>query len=321
MDAATDAPRMKYSIDRRSTPPSYNEDKKMFKHRHVYIYNDKGASESSVEGWTRTLHDKLHYPTNRVHTTRSDTLIADITSQHASEIVLIMPGGADLPYVDLLHGTRVAQIRATIAAGASYIGTCAGAYFASCACIFEANDDAMRVIGQRELSLVSRAAIGAVRDGFKYGSEEGATIERLSCEWRGMAFTDHVYCNGGAAWVGLTQRSDAETLARFYDPVLKRHGIDEKHPAAVIKQLFGKGVAILSGVHPEMSFPNVIDGISLKNAGSNDSLLRCIAEASRLVPLSFPNSKKMKTAPKKQMSSDEHRTSSRIYEGEYPSEW
>lgn len=250
----------------------------------IYIYADEGSSQASVTGWVTTLHAHFLDPrVIQIRLTTSSTIIHDLTSQQASQTVLIMPGGADLPYIRALQGIATDKIRTMIRAGATYIGTCAGAYFASLACIFEPNDSTLRVIGLRPLNLVPYPAVGAARTGFKYGSEDGATMETLQCSWDNSQFQAHIYCNGGPAWPHIVssttisklnpsmstsipdesisqgedsriEKSKTVIIARYIHPVLRRHGItDDETPAAVVACAVGAGVAIVSGVHPELT--------------------------------------------------------------------
>lgn len=227
--------------------------------RYVYIYADDGASETSVRGWQIVLCHAIHYPPTHIRLTYAHTLIPDITAQAPDRTAVIFPGGADLPYMEKLRGARIGTLRAVIAAGASYIGTCAGAYFASSFCIFEPRDAALRVVSPRPLCLFGRPAIGAVSPGFHYHSERGATTEFLACAWHGRAFQTHAYCNGGPAWALVEDDARTRVIARYTRPVLSRNGVHEPSPAAVLLHAFGHGVAVLSGVHPEIVAKTPVD--------------------------------------------------------------
>lgn len=87
---------------------------------------------------------------------------------------MVLPGGADLPYVARLSGEGDALLRRHVASGGSFLGLCAGAYYASCRVAFELGDDAMRVEGDRELCFFWGEARGAVGGGFAYATEGGA---------------------------------------------------------------------------------------------------------------------------------------------------
>lgn len=219
--------------------------------RQVYIYCDEGCSKESVKGWVTTLTQVVGHPERAMHIVNCKQLLDGITRQCASETALIMPGGADLGFVRLLSGKPVRTIQRVVKEGGSYIGTCAGAYFASSACVFERDDERLRVVGERELCLFPYPAVGAVRENFCYGSEAGATVERLTCEWEGERFESEVYCNGGPGW-DVWDTDSSRVVARYGEAVLARHGIGSKSPAAVVAHKYGEGRVVVSGVHPEL---------------------------------------------------------------------
>lgn len=109
------------------------------------------------------------------------------------------------------------------------------------------------MIGHRQQCLLPYTAIGAVRTYFEYDSENGATMERLSGNWRGSKFEASEYCNGGCAWAGVRNCVEVHVITRYTGPVLMRHEIGEGTPAAVVAQRLGRGVSVHSGVHPEMN--------------------------------------------------------------------
>lgn len=258
----------------------------LFKHkrmREVYIYNDEGTSSESVAGWIWALKYTLEYPHLLIHAVKACDIISALQAQEAVRTALIMPGGADLAYVKCLTKESIATIRHVVAAGGCYLGICAGAYFASSQCIFEKADPFLRVVGPRSLSLFPHPAVGAVRENFSYGSESGATVEELRCEWRGRRFVADVYCNGGPAWE-VEDDTEAVVIARYKDAVLERNGITIKRPVAALQCRFGdKGTVVLCGVHPELPFisdrakwaPESIDPQRLM-------FLRSLADATKL---------------------------------------
>lgn len=96
----------------------------------------------------------------------------------ARTALLVMPGGADLPYCKHLNGTGNAHIRDFVATGGSYLGICAGAYYACARIEFEPGGT-MEVVGDRELRFFPGAARGAVVPGFDYQTERGAAAVRV----------------------------------------------------------------------------------------------------------------------------------------------
>lgn len=218
--------------------------------RHIYIYSDLGTSPTSVKALGHLLQHTLQVPPSRIHIINASALLCSLRKHSPAHATLIMPGGADLPYLKRLQGAPIDAIRSFVSAGGNYLGICAGAYFASARCIFEKDDDALRVVGARPLQLFPYAAVGAVREGFCYGTERGATMERVLCEWEGNRFQVRVYCNGGAGW--NVEESHDGVLGRYAEGLLTRHGVENGRPAAVVRCAFGRGVVTLSGVHPEL---------------------------------------------------------------------
>ena len=84
---------------------------------------------------------------------------------------IVIPGGADLPYIEHLKSGTLQRIRKWVAGGGIYIGICAGAYFASSYIEFEKDRPEYKVCGSRELALFEGAALGAVFPNFEYNSK------------------------------------------------------------------------------------------------------------------------------------------------------
>lgn len=77
-------------------------------------------------------------------------------------------------------------------------------------------------------------------------------MELILCEWREERFQVEVYCNGGAGWdVGEGQDEDV-AIGRYAEGLLKRHGVQNERPAAIVRCAFGRGTVTLCGVHPEL---------------------------------------------------------------------
>lgn len=251
---------------------------------HIYIYADRGTSIASVRGWQNVFLRMLKHPPWLVSLTYASTLEGDLHRQAARLTTLVMPGGADLPYKDKLDGYLTRVIQRVLKVGGCYIGSCAGAYFASKACIFEAQDKHLRVVGDRELRLVPYAAIGAVRPGFRYGKETGATMEVLSCNCESEgSFSARVYCNGGPGWV-FEEDDKTKMIGQYSEGVLKRHGVMNDVVVGVLTYEYGiDGRIVLCGVHPELQedgSAEVMDAEMMKTRDKGKyQLLRCITKA------------------------------------------
>ncbi len=151
--------------------------------------------------------------------------------------LLVIPGGADVPYDRALRGEANRRIRAYVEGGGSYFGICAGAYYGAAEIEFE-KGGTYEVCETRELAFFPKRAIGPAyeKNVFRYGSNEGARIAQVS--WEGGITPVHF--NGGCYF----EQSDVcEVIARFHD--------FEGTPPAVVSCKVGKGCALLCGVHPE----------------------------------------------------------------------
>ena len=159
--------------------------------------------------------------------------------------LLIFPGGRDVLYHNTLKGSLNARIRAFVDRGGYYLGICAGAYYGSQIVEFEPGQS-LEVIDRRELAFFPGKALGPAYGlgQFQYDTEAGARIASLTLD---AGQPSAAYFNGGCAFLEADQHPSVHILARYQD-------IPDQ-PAAVIECQVGKGLAILSGVHPEYSIP------------------------------------------------------------------
>ncbi|GBF97976.1 hypothetical protein Rsub_10650 [Raphidocelis subcapitata] len=144
--------------------------------RAVAVYRGEGAGWRSVQSTVSSLSRLLPPARFEVGTLCARELLAG--GWQARTALLVMPGGADLPYCKHLNGAGNALVRDFVAGGGSYLGLCAGAYYAASRVEFEAGG-AMGVVGRRELRFFPGAARGAVVAGFDYQTERGAAAVRL----------------------------------------------------------------------------------------------------------------------------------------------
>lgn len=153
---------------------------------------------------------------------------------------LIVPGGRDRPYHAALKGAGNRKIRAFVERGGSYLGLCAGAYYGCEAVDFDRGLPS-EVCEKRELAFFSGAGVGPAygKGTYDYASRKGARAARLSSPLGSL----HAYYNGGCFFSG--DLSSCRILARYLDL--------PREPAAIIACAVGKGKAILSGVHLEIS--------------------------------------------------------------------
>jgi glutamine amidotransferase-like uncharacterized protein len=162
-----------------------------------------------------------------------------------------MPGGADLPYCRKLDGERNARLRRWVNGGGCYVGICAGAYYACAEVRFHVGrlDE---VKGPRELCLLGAAAVGSLSElAPPYDlTLRSASVVRLRLSGDRLAAAHY---HGGPRFE-LPDGTAANILACYEDV--------PGQPAAVVKSSFGRGLALLSGVHAEVSaadlFPDVL---------------------------------------------------------------
>lgn len=152
--------------------------------------------------------------------------------------LLIIPGGRDIPYKNSLNGPGNQKIRSFVENGGTYLGICAGAYYASAFVDFEKGTP-LEIAETRELQFFSGRAVGPIYGigAFEYQSERGARTALIS--FQGTTYP--VYYNGGPTFQG--DFSNAEIVAAYED-------IPDT-PPAILRCRIGKGRALLSGVHLE----------------------------------------------------------------------
>ncbi len=153
--------------------------------------------------------------------------------------IFVMPGGADLPYCKKLNGAGNRNIRAFVEGGGTYLGICAGAYYACTSIEYHKgrNDE---ICGPRELALINAVGIGSLPELAPYYDDRlhTATVANLTLADGTTAPTLYF----GGCRFDLKEKAD----------ILARYDFGNK-PAAIIGKNVGKGRVILSGVHAEVS--------------------------------------------------------------------
>lgn len=207
------------------------------KYRSVALYQDEGVSVESLAHTVYTLKQYLGSERRIKKITAQDILNGALNDRVG---VLIMPGGADLPYVKKLSGLGNQLIKNYVTQGGAYFGICAGAYYASAEVVFDKGGP-LEVIGSRELAFFPGSAVGPVLATYHYEHHQGARIAHLSLNAGGFNQKKiSVYYNGGGYFKDAEGYPGVEILA--YYP----HNL----PAVIYTQ-YGKGRVLLSGVHAE----------------------------------------------------------------------
>jgi glutamine amidotransferase-like uncharacterized protein len=171
---------------------------------------------------------------------------ADIGAGRLDESVnlFIMPGGAASYYTEKLAGKGEAAIRAWVENGGTYLGLCAGAYYA-CADIVWAKGTDQEIIAAPGLRFFSGTATGPLFDLIENGD--------IARSWDGVAGIDYddglermkgrVFYSGGP-WFTDTDQPGVRVLARFSEGA-------QAGEAAMLDCAVGKGRAILVSPHLE----------------------------------------------------------------------
>merc|ERR1719458_2397039 len=117
------------------------------------IYAGRGTSSLSIRGARVMLEEKGL----EVTLVTAKELVT--TLQEPNCRLLVMPGGRDRPYHASLGEEGALRIRQFVEKGGSYLGLCAGAYFASARVLFQPGTN-MEVDEQRPLAFFSRHSLG-----------------------------------------------------------------------------------------------------------------------------------------------------------------
>ena len=235
----------------------------------IWVYDDEGASELSVQSALATMQDKLSSSILiTIHTISSQDIINNKLSESKDIGVLVMPGGADLPYCQKLDGQGNDIIRDFIGAGNLYIGICAGGYYGARDIQFSGQrydngrKKSYEINGPRELAFFSGTAIGSMAT-LTHGQLYDETVASKAMVTLNYANgeQDEVYYHGGAYFVannGADFNADFNVLASYNDG-----------KNAVITGDFGQGKYLLSGVHFELC-ADVYERYAVKEASAAD---------------------------------------------------
>ncbi|SPO28057.1 related to BPL1 - biotin holocarboxylase synthetase [Ustilago trichophora] len=263
----------------------------------VLVYSGPGVSTSALHHTLKTLRTLL--TTYDVKTVDAKTLALDPWQKGTALVVI--PGGRDLPYVSELsrpyirntdgnsssssgHQRNAAhEVRNYVESGGSFLGICAGAYYASGHCSFEKGTN-MEVDGSRPfLHFFPGTCQGTVYPGFVYESDKGARIIDIERSTENDRWRCHY--NGGGAFMSADTFAGqgVEVLARYaqtqpdelrLDIDLNGEGGTQKRPdyagqAAVVLSTVGLGKALLFGTHPEFPLlPSSTPVLLAENGGA-----------------------------------------------------
>ena len=153
----------------------------------------------------------------------------------------VMPGGADLYYSEKLNGAGNKKIHSYVEQGGTYLGICAGAYYACRRIEWAKNEGKNSICEDRELGFFAGTAIGPV-----YNMIENSSFIK---SWNGIATLNIDQDSYPAFYAGgpvLIPDNDSThtTLATYDFP---------DAPLALVETGVGKGCVILSACHIEFT--------------------------------------------------------------------
>jgi biotin--protein ligase len=208
----------------------------------IYIYQDAGVSPQALLQAMHTFQTSLP-PSFSVKTIDAQGVMQNNWSHDAA--LFVMPGGADIPYTQKLNGAGNQKIKNYVRHGGSYLGLCAGAYYASSSIEFDKNGP-LEVLGTRELAFFDGKAIGPVLSTYDYQTESGARAAKINLNLSNLNQAT-VYYNGG----GYFEHADKIKNTRVL-------GYYANQKPAIISINYGQGHVVLSGVHIEYD-PALLD--------------------------------------------------------------
>lgn len=223
--------------------------------RCIYIYAGPGASTENIRHLQYMLNAVVDLSQYSIQTI--DAADTKYSSWEIDTALLIMPGGADLPYMHTLNGIGNQKIRDFVNNGGSYLGICAGAYYSGSYVSF-ALKTAIEVKGPRELAFFEGTVEGPLLAPYDYRSNSGCRAAKLT--WEGLEGFEEgtqfeVFYNGGGYFEATPQNQGTYKTLANYGP-----SFDSK--PAIIEVKVGSGTVILSGPHWEYS-PMLLDSTDL----------------------------------------------------------
>lgn len=240
--------------------------------KQILIYGGEGVSKESLSQTIRAF-TPLPYPLQVIY---PDYLIQ--ASWEETTALLVIPGGADIPYTQALNGPGNQKIRNYVERGGSFFGICAGGYYGGAYVDF-ATGTPQEVRGPRELSFFPGPVQGPSLAPYQAKSSKGSRAATLL--WKGdPPFPPEtpltLFYKGGGHFVEASSHANVKVLALY-----------ELGEAAIIECQVGQGKAILSGVHPEYNphylnsedpYLKEIIGHLYRGNPERLALLRCLLE-------------------------------------------
>ncbi len=215
----------------------------------IFLYVGPGASNVSLLHTKYTLESLLdsHYDIEEM----TPLQIKQGTWEEKA-VLFIMPGGSDLFYLKNLSPHGNDKIRKYVENGGTYLGFCAGAYYAGERVNFAMNTP-LEIVGERELKFFPGTVEGPTLAAYDEHSYSGCGIAHL--HWNaGSPFAKssqfYAFYNGGGCFMDAQAKPNTVVLASYKTAF----GLKP----AIIEISVGKGKAMLSGAHWEY-VPSLLD--------------------------------------------------------------
>ncbi|MFW5653125.1 MAG: BPL-N domain-containing protein [Planctomycetota bacterium] len=257
----------------------------------ILVYADEGAGAMSTRSLVNALEHALDPERIRVRR----VVARDIVPAHEIEdppwmrtaVAIAFPGGADRPWVGQLAGRGNHAIRTFVERGGTYLGICAGAYYACRRFTFELDhpDPAWRITAVRELDLFRGTAHGSLRElAMPYLLDVLECTTTVPLHWydpplpnpfsssKDPVKPDDINPDRAKAsgHLKIEQANDvqpaAESPALYWggpcfvpdadsevDILARYAGLPTERSIAAVRCPVGNGVAVLSGAHIEVS--------------------------------------------------------------------
>lgn len=224
--------------------------------RNIVIYQDEGVgpfSLSCLQGF---------FKNDGVRLVNADAVIAGTAFDEAD--LFAIPGGADKPYARKLDGKGNTNIRSFVERGGTYLGVCAGAYYACKDIAFHKGRED-EICADRELALIDATAIGSLPELAPFYNDTLHSANVIDILAGGKSIPTFYY--GGCKFD--LRDPDVKILAQY--DIAGR-------PPAIVQKKVNKGRVLLSGVHFECNFndlpryPAADEAESLQGKSLSDKL-------------------------------------------------
>jgi biotin--protein ligase len=214
----------------------------------VLVYEDEGVNQASADALVAQMQYLLD---PSISVLKVDSFYLNNHSWEKKTICLCMGGGKCGEWEKSLGESGMKKIHDYVVNGGTYIGLCAGAYFASAESLFKLNGQLIEK--KRPVALSPFRAEGPIFQTDDYLSVSAAKTVQVAFHIEGAMLEGYVYYQGGCSFIIDQEQSIAKAAAH-----LKTH--DSEHVVAVYGDC-GKGRFYLCGLHPEFSWSE-----NLKNA-------------------------------------------------------